>query len=267
MRIPIAAVLAVALLSALACGASDPVVFGNVLDPTSADYVPPSTTIASGPEDAATVTEADVTFTWRGSDQVNEHRYRLDQADWSEWGAATSATFELLDEGDHVFAVMGRYPTGDAQVQPSSRAFVVDAVTGPALMFRPRKVIAAPGDTFSVDLIAEEVADLMLAHVTIEYDDGALSLESVTQGDFLAGTGGSVVFLEELTPGSVLLDTAVAEGDPAGVSGTGVLATLVFRANASTTTAFRFADGAVFRDPGNAETPIVETVPGAVVVE
>ena len=49
----------------------------------------------------------------------------------------------------------------------------VDAVTGPALRFRPRKVISAPGDTFSVDLIAEEVADLMLAHVTIEYDDGA----------------------------------------------------------------------------------------------
>ena len=162
MRKPIIVGVATAFLAMVACQSPDAPDLGNPLDPSDPNYTPPSTAIATGPEDAATVTEADVTFTWRGSDRVSEYRYQWDDGEWSDWGAATSATLELLDEGEHAFGVAGRYPTGAEQPLPTTRAFVVDAVKGPALMFRPRKVTATVGDTFTVDLMAEEVDDLML---------------------------------------------------------------------------------------------------------
>ena len=267
MRKPIIVGVATAFLAMVACQSPDAPDLGNPLDPSDPNYTPPSTAIATGPEDAATVTEADVTFTWRGSDRVSEYRYQWDDGEWSDWGAATSATLELLDEGEHAFGVAGRYPTGAEQPLPTTRAFVVDAVKGPALMFRPRKVTATVGDTFTVDLMAEEVDDLMLAHVVVEYDDDALTLDSVKQGDFLAGAGGAVVFLDEAAPGRILVDVGVAEGDPAGVSGTGVLATLSFRASGATTSALDIPAGAALRDPSNAPTSLLETPPGMVVVE
>ena len=267
MRNSIIVGAAAALLVVFACQSPDAPDLGNPLDPSDPDYTPPSTAIVTGPDDAATVTDADVTFTWRGSDRVSEYRYRWDEGEWSDWAAGTSATLELLDEGEHAFAVVGRYPTGAEQALPTARTFVVDAVKGPALMFRPRKVVVATGDTFTVDLMAEEVGDLMLAHVVIDFDGDALVLDSVKQGGFLAEAGGSVVFLDDATPGRVLVDAGVAEGDPAGVSGTGVLATLAFRAAVATTSALEIPSGAAFRDPSNGPTPIAETAPGMVVVE
>ena len=86
-------------------------------------------------------------------------------------------------------------------------------------------------------------------------------------GSSLLRKGGSVVFLDDATPGRVLVDAGVAEGDPAGVSGTGVLATLAFRAAVATTSALEIPSGAAFRDPSNGPTPIAETAPGMVVVE
>jgi hypothetical protein len=254
-------------LATTACQSPDGPDLGNPLDPTSAGYTPPSATITSGPEEGATADTADITFAWRGVDQVNEYRYRLDDSDWTAWASDNSATFELLDEGDHQFALLARYPTGDEQTQPTARGFSVDAVKGPALMFRPRKVAAAPGETFLVDVVAEEVAQLMLVHAIVQYDDSVLTLESVTQGEFLAEAGGRVVFLDEAGPGSVLLDSAVAEGDPEGVSGSGTLATLTFHADIAATTTVQFAGDADMRDRANAPTIILEAVDGVVVIE
>lgn len=229
-------------------------------------YVPPSTTITSGPNDGEIIERADVTATWVGSDSVTEYRYRMDGVDWSQWQSNTSADYPLLDEGEHVFQVMGRYPTEGEQPQPTTRTFTVDAVKGPALMFRPRRVVVEPGDTFSVDVVAEEVEDLMGARVAIAYDATALRLQEIEEGEFLAKNGGSVVFLDEQGGGSLTFDTAVAEGTPAGVTGTGAVATLTFRAQREGEMTLTYVDESVLRDSTNQDIPLSDRVDGVVVV-
>jgi len=264
-------VLALVLSIAIGCQGPDEPDFSNPLDPTDPDFVPPVATITHGPDEGDTVTSADVSFTWRGVDRVDAYRYRLNEAEWSDWQLTTTVEFQLLDEGDHAFEVMGRYPTGTKQTTPTMRAFIVDAVTGPALMFRPRRIVVAPGDTFSVDVVAEEVEDLMGARVRGTYDPQMLRRRNVVQGDFLAENDGEVVFLPSMDDGDLTgvlaFDTAVAEGTPRGVNESGTLATISFLAQEEGETTLSVGVDSVLRDSQNQPITMNDRVVGVVVVQ
>ena len=262
----IVVVLWVALFLAVGCQSPDAPDFDNALDPTDPNYIPPSAVITAGPSDGETVTDADVSFTWTGVERVTEYRHRLDEADWTDWSSMTSVEFKLLDEGDHGFEVMSRYPTGDEQTVPTARTLTVDAVKGPALMFRPRRVVVAPGETFSVEVIAEEVEDLMGARVRITYDATALRLQDIEEGGLLSGNGGTVVFLDVQEDGALTIDTAVAEGTPAGTTGTGAIATLTFVAQREGEAALSYADDSALRTSSNQDIPLNALEAGAAVV-
>ena len=255
----------ISLSIAAGCERPDAPAFSNPLDPTDPNYVPPLATITAGPDDGETVADADVTFSWSGVDRVDAYRYRLDEADWAAWLSTTTVEFQLLDEGEHIFAVMGRYPTGDEQTEPTTRTFIVDAVEGPALMFRPRRIVVKPGDRFSVDVVAEEVEDLLGARVRIVYDQ-ELRLQVVGEGTFLAENGGRVVFLSENDSGALTVDTAVAEGMPTGVTGSGAIATLVFSAQGEGDASLVYADDSVLRNSENQDIPLSTRVDGSAVV-
>jgi hypothetical protein len=275
MKTPILTMVAIALgillTIAIGCQRPDDPDFSNPLDPTDPDYVPPVATITEGPAEGETVPDADVSFTWRGADRVDTYRSRLNESEWTDWQATTAVDFQMLDEGPHVFYVMGRYPTGAEQTEPTARTFIVNAVTGPALMFRPRRVVVEPGDTFSVDVIAEEVTDLMGARVRITSDPQALRLQNVAKGSFLAENGGTVVFLDSGDDGTLTgvlaVDTAVAEGEPDGVNGSGTVATLSFMARAVGTTALSYTDNSALRDSQNQEIPLRDGIECEVVVQ
>jgi hypothetical protein len=265
------AVPALLLCIAIGCQGPDEPDFSNPLDPTDPDFVPPVATITNGPDEGATVTSADVSFTWSGVDRVDAYRYRLDGSEWSDWQLTTTVEFQLLDEEDHVFELMARYPTGTKQTTPTKRAFIVDAVKGSALMFRPRRIVVAAGDTFSVDVIAEEVEDLMGVRVRGTYDPQMLRLRNVVQGDFLAENGGKVVFPDGrddgVLTGVLAFDTAVAAGTPRGVNGSGSVATLSFLAQEEGETTLSVGVDSVLRDSQNQPITLNDRVVGVVVVQ
>ncbi|MBI1925522.1 hypothetical protein HYR99_14870 [Candidatus Poribacteria bacterium] len=246
----------------------EPIRFDNPLDPENPNYVLPETFIVAGPGDGVTVDSADVTFQWAGNAQVTEYSFRLDDAAWSMWSPGRSVTFSPLDEGKHTFSVKGRYPSlGEAPV-PATRAFTVDAVKGPALLVKPRQIRARQGADFTVQLVAEEVTNLMLAHVILTYDASVLRIGKVERGDFLATHGGTVVFFEDSSEaGRMDLNMGVGIGNPAGVDGSGAIAQLTFTALRAAQTTLKIEQNSEFRDSGNVTIPLKTRVDGDVQIE
>ena len=141
----------------------------NPLDPGNPDYESPIVNIISGPGEGEEIDEPQVTFVWEGNELVEFYRYRFNANDWTDWSVETSKTFDYLDEGNHFFSVQSQYLSGDTS-QVENISFMVDAVTGPALMFFPRRHQAGVGETVLFQILAEEVTNLTAAEFSINYD-------------------------------------------------------------------------------------------------
>ena len=170
------------LFGSLNCDRGTPTdpVRDNPLDPGNLDFIPPKTTVLSGPGEGSTVTTADVTFTWTGNQPTSEFIYRLDDADWTDWSKNISASYTFLDEASYTFEVKSRYPTGQEEEQPEARNFTVDAVKGPAFTFYRRHSFPKAGSSFSVDVIAEEVTNLFAASVEVLFNPNLLQVTGIT---------------------------------------------------------------------------------------
>ena len=213
----------------------DPVV-DNPIDPGSPTFVPPETVITSGPTNGATVDTARVVFEWEGNEGAVIFQNRLNQDDWTDWSTDTTRVLEYLDEGLYSFSVRSAY--SDENSNPAyidsteaSVTFTVDAVESSSLRLSPRLVEVTQSQTFQLELIAEDVIDLMGVRATLSFNSSALSVEQITVGNFLASGGGSVIsqIITDAEGGIIEINLAVADGNPAGVSGTGTLAVLQFR--------------------------------------
>ncbi len=251
--------LILALLLAVSIGCGDPTL------------VSPDTTITLGPADGEIVRNAEITFQWLGSTWVAEYSYQLDESEWSAWMQESSITFPGLDEGAHTFAVKGRYPSGVEDDSPAVRAFTVDAVKGPSLMIRPRQSQIRIGSDFTVELMAEEVADLMLVHLILNYDPSILSLVQIQtswESSILAIHGGSIVSIEDTSKaGQIDISLGVGQSDPAGVDGSGPLVRVTFAAYQSGQAELSFGKMSELRDSRNRSIPLNETVNAIVLVQ
>ena len=129
------------------------------------------------------------------------------------------------------------------------------------------------GDSFSVDIIAEEVTDLFAASVEVLFDPNLLEVTGITayenEGDFLKSNGGEVVlfFDPDNQSGRVLIDIGVAAGDPVGVTGSGALANIQFRALRSGNSPLRFVSNPQMRDPDNISIFINAAADGIIEIE
>jgi Big-like domain-containing protein len=103
------------------------------------DNMPPHTEISGGPSGPTSSTTA--TFTVTGSDNLAPvttltFSWRLDGGTWSEFTAATTATFTGLAAGSHMFEARARDLAGNEDPTPAVRGFSVGglrvAITEPA---------------------------------------------------------------------------------------------------------------------------------------
>ena len=264
----LAAFSAVLLIAAPGCGSPDDLSDeGNPLSPNSPNYEPPTVAIVDGPADGATVDLANVPFTWSGNQGVDQYRYSVDGAEPGEWEASKSVTLRLLDEGEHTFEVEGRRLNTNDPAPIARRTFTVDAVKGPTLMFRPRRSIVGRGETFQVEVIAEEVSDVMLVRAVIRFDDALIDVVDIAEGDFLSETDGRALFLEGAeSAGMIDLNIAVAEGDAQGLTGTGTIATLSLKLKADQETEIEFLSSSKFRNPDGDDVDIRQRVPAVIEV-
>lgn len=252
----------------VACDAMNPVenvTFENPIDP-GADpgiFVVPDTRITGGPGNDDTVYSNEVTFTW---DANEDERAMLFQVritgvgwpdTWSDWDGERSLFLGNLDETDYTFEVRsGLDPgSGDPKHQddtPASVSFNVDAMQGPALRMTPTYQVQDINNTFSVDIVAEDISDLTMAQIRIIFNSNLLQYDNYTYGSFLSSNGGDPLgwpnpevdqnagFVEI----SFGITKLIAGASSPGVSGTGVILTVHFRAinSGAANIDFRFAD-------------------------
>jgi len=236
----------------------------NPLDPGNPDYDSPIVNIISGPGEGEVIDEPQVTFAWEGNELVDFYRYRFNANDWTDWSVETSKTFVYLDEGNHSFSVQSQYSTGDTS-QVTSVLFVVDAVTGPALMFYPRRHQAAVGESVMFQILAEEVANLTAAEFSINYDPAHVEITSVTQGAIFAASEESIFLTQyDNSAGTLSVITAILGGDEPSVSGTGVLIEIQMNVISATSSELTFSGSEVFRNPENNNISITETIKGLI---
>ncbi len=236
-------------------------------NPTDPDipgtYVEPETEIKSGPGEASTIHDHMVTFVFSGNKFISQYSWKLDNNDWSGWSVDSSVTLSYLDEGNHEFQVKGRYNVMDEDDTPALRNFVIDAVQGPALLFKPRKVSIASGGTFTVDVLVEEVENLagVMVDIGLTSDFELLNYSLYESSiDFLSKDCNN--FLTIVNPQEqkfTALIGRVSDSVP-GVNGSGEIVQLNFKYNGSINTALSFGAECELQDPEMKIIPLNETV-------
>ena len=198
----------------------------NPFDPGNPDYVDPEAEIISGPAEGEIVESTSVTLVWEGNESATEYRYKFDSPNWSDWNAATSHTFDYLDEGNHSFEIQAKSVNGDEQPGSTLLDFEVDAVSGPAAIINPYRQFGNPGDTLTYQIIAEEVTNLFAIECAVSINEDYLELSEVINGEVLTQWGGEALLIQEMTLSSLSLSMVAVEGTGSPFSGTTSIATL-----------------------------------------
>jgi hypothetical protein len=238
----------------------------NPLDEGSGDYVVPLIDLLDIAEGDTLFSEI-IQINLSGNELVSEYRYKIDSFPWINWSEEDSFTLNYLDEGDHKLSVQSRYLNGDTS-EVNSTSFVIDAVGGPSLMFYPRRHFAEPGDTVTFQIMAEEVEDLMLAEIYLEYEPTLLEIISVSQGS-LFQNGQNSIFINEINSeaGSLQINTTLLDNEMLSVDGTGDLVNLQVKLLQPGSAAVSFNGDNTFINSENNDISIKEKINGLVVVE
>ena len=238
----------------------------NPLDEEGGEYIAPIIGLLDIVDGDILYSES-IEFTWEGNELVTEYRYKYDSFDWTDWSESTSATLSYLDEGDHQLSVQSRYLNGDTS-DVTSVSFIVDAVAGPALMFYPRRHFAQAGETVTFQIMAEEVTNLMMSEIHLEYDPAKLEIMSVSQGSFFQN-GQNSIFLYEVNTeaGAIQINTTLLDGDAPSVSGTGDLAEIQVKLLQAGSATVSFNGSDAFIGPENNDITIIEKINGLVEVQ
>ena len=123
-------------------------------------------------------------------------------------------------------------------------------------------------ETVTFQIIAEEVTNLMMSEIHLEYDPSKLEIVSISQGTFFQN-GQNSIFLYEINAeaGAVQINTTLLDGDSPSVSGTGDLAEIQVKLLQSGSATVNFNGSDAFIDPENNDITILEKINGLVVTE
>lgn len=238
--------------------------FDNPIIPDDPTYEPPSVQFTIAPKVGATLDTCYVLLAWKGNQPRMEFTYQLDEAVWSDWLADTSVVYPYLDEGMHTFQLRCRYISGVKGFRIKSVHFTIDAIHGPALRLFPRYQEVASGDTFSVEVMLEEVENVFAVKAVLEFDPATLQVTNVEVYEdgrsLLEDNGGTVIPFSRYdnTAGAVTIEVATAKGNPPGVDDTGPIVKVTFNANGIGSSLISLATSSALRDPDNVDIALNE---------
>jgi hypothetical protein len=110
------------------------------------------------------------------------------------------------------------------------------------LELQPPRPLVAPGSTFEVQLMAKAKVPVSHLPVTLTFDPRFLEVVQVQRGGFLGSSGQAKFMADSSTPGRVVLG-ASRVGQQPGVTGSGLVASLRFRALEAGQTTLGFEKG------------------------
>lgn len=129
----------------------------------------------------------------------------------------------------------------------------------PAMVLDPARQSVAPGESFVIDVRAENLEDLAAFQFTISFPPASLEYQGIQIGPFLGATGRSVTALPPLVEAGKLSYAAISANDGPGSSGSGLLARVSF-SSLGTEGEFRIGlDQALTTDATNSNR---QTLPG-----
>ena len=238
----------------------------NPIDPDNPDFIPPTTTLISAPDEGEIISVDNVTFKWRGNDPSCTFSYHLNNEIWSEWTQDTLVTYTYLDEGEYIFSVKSCYPTGVEEDPEKSVSFTIDAVKGPALRFYKKKVETPAGSNFQIEVWAEEVSELAIISINIDFNTNYLQVQNLNiyndETAFLRKNGGNIIEVHNFdnSNGNITVYLSRTDTDPLGVDGSGALFIISFTAKSRGTTNITFDNGCYFRKANNNPIEIISKV-------
>lgn len=178
------------------------------------DNPPPFVEITNGPENGEILNVNYVSFSWIGSDNSIEFKYRLltlDEDnfptvyyDWSQYSKTTDATFDNLDESKYRFEVMAR--SQGQEEGPVTRVFTIDAFRGPTMSFFKTETEMSVGDTTYIDTWLEDVDSLTAVHMVIAFDPDYLQFLGVEKGDFPERENFELITVPNFSDSSVIAE-------------------------------------------------------------
>ncbi len=226
------------------------------------DNPPPFVEIINGPENGEVLSVNYVSFSWIGSDNSIEFKYRLltlDEDnfptvyyDWTEYSKTTDATFDNLDESKYRFEVMAR--SQGQEEGPVTRVFTIDAFRGPTMSFFKTETEMSVGDSAYIDTWLEDVDSLTAVHMVIAFDPDYLQFFGVEKGEFperenfelitVPNFNDTSVINEINSLGKIEINTALLATiytlPRISITGSGSLLRLKFRALAAGTTKLNY---------------------------
>jgi hypothetical protein len=253
----------------------------NPLDPNGINYQSPHATI-DYPESGYRSESNEVDFVWHGNNPHCLYSYKLAYSDsfynsfwsgWSDWVSLQDITIGSLDEEAYTFGVKARYPRGEEQIDPTMVDFSVDASPDSSLLIKPCSTAVSLEQEFTIQIWVKEVENLMAAKINLTFSSYFLEVVEygIDEGELLREireNGGGVVFLysKNNSSGKIEIDLGIVEGTAAGVSGTGTLAVITFKAKKRGLASISF-DSYDLRDTNNYSIQINGSRGGKVRIE
>ncbi|MFC1718642.1 cohesin domain-containing protein [Candidatus Poribacteria bacterium] len=252
--------MAMLVIACLSCGEVD--------KPISED--PPETFIETRLNEHSLVTNIYLDIQWRGSQYVDEFSYRCEEipdlSDWSQWSNETSVKLEYLDQGDYTFEVKGRYAEDNEDESPATLMFTVD-FDGPGVLLKPLKKKLILGEKFALEIMADDVTDLMVAHLLLHYDPAQLEAQSVIPGAVFEGSKTPLFFSTiDASQGIIDISMSTAGATPSRIQGTEPIAVVRFKSLSVGESPISFDEKSEFFDSAGKPVSIINRIDGVVEV-
>ena len=164
--------------------------------------------------DGDVISSRDITIEWTSSMSTN-YFYKLDNSSWI-LTEDTYLVFEYLTEGVHDFYLRVQNEDNMPGGEIMKRSFEIDTITGPGIVFSPRRVI----DNTEIVIRFEDVRNIMSAHIEIVGENGCASLNNFMKNNAVGGGENSdfIALVNNDDPGRLIIDMAFA-GFTDGVNG------------------------------------------------
>ncbi len=212
---------------------------------------PPFVEFLKAPDNNAILSVEDISFSWKGSTNDYQFRYRMLTLDkdnfpteylgWTDYSSISEVVFQKLNDSKFKFEVQGK--SSGIEARPISRTFTINSFVGPAFTFFKNETIMMLGDTASIGIWMEDIDSLSAATIITAFDNSSLQVVSVSNGSIAEKNRLSQLIVPNFDLPSVLaevnstgklnISTAVLQGigslNTTSVSGSGLLINIVFQ--------------------------------------
>jgi len=236
----------------------------NPLDPNTSDYKPPDTFIKSSHLNNTIIDTSAINIEVEGNNEyVTEFSYSLNSGEWANWSINNIIHLTFLDDGEYLFSVKGRYPSGEEDPIPAFIEFEINMIQGPGLRIYPmysEYSISSDQANPIIEIYLDEVENVVGIELEIIYDPEIIIPQEITKGNFLLNYSNNIMPEPEINTelGTISISIALTQGENYPINGTGSLINVIFKSESVGETNVIITENSFIRGMNNIELNINE---------